>query len=114
MTEFAGWCSGCKRWLPVDSFRPNSAMLSGRHPQCRECVSAYMRAWRDANPEYIERKNRAMREAYAAKRGSLERVCVNPDCARVFVASRADQKACSGQCRDHLAYLRRRVRRASA
>jgi hypothetical protein len=50
---------------------------------------------------------RLSREAYAASRGSLERVCLNPDCGRTFTPTRIDAKRWSRKCRDRLAYLRR-------
>jgi hypothetical protein len=68
------------------------------------------RAWLLAHPEAVERYNAARRAEYAAARGSMTRVCANPDCARAgepFEARRVDQRSCSPACRDHLAYLRR-------
>ena len=104
------WCSRCRRWLDEGSFRPNPAMLSGLHPWCRECVSDYGREWRAANPEWVKRYQAAQRAEYAAERGPLERVCVNPECGLSFTPSRRDAKTCSRKCRDRLAWLRRRER----
>jgi hypothetical protein len=62
--------------------------------------------WRAANADRVA-PNRERREAYAASRGSLDRVCVNPDCLRAFTASRKDMTACSRKCRVHAAWLRK-------
>ncbi len=104
------WCTHCQQWLPEDHFRPNDRLRSGVHSYCRVCAADLARDWRERNPEAIERYNRERREAYAEARGSLERVCVNPDCGRTFTPSRIDAMTCSRECRDRLAYLRRRGR----
>jgi predicted nucleic acid-binding Zn ribbon protein len=102
------WCTHCWQWLPTDHFRPNDRLRSGVHSYCRVCAADLARDWRERNPVAIERYNRERREAYAEARGSLERVCVNPDCGGTFTPARVDAKTCSKECRDRLAYLRRR------
>ena len=104
------WCTHCWQWLPTDHFRPNDRLRSGVHSYCRVCAADLARDWRERNPVAIERYNRERREAYAEARGSLERVCVNPDCGGTFTPARVDAKTCSKECRDRLAYLRRRGR----
>jgi ferric-dicitrate binding protein FerR (iron transport regulator) len=82
--------------------------MSGRYPVCRECVGAYNRQWREANPEHVARYQAAKRAQYAAGLEPLERKCMNPDCGKTFTPSRRDAKTCSKACRDRVRYLKRK------
>jgi hypothetical protein len=85
-------------------------MRDGVDSWCRECHLAATREWRERNRAHIDARNAARRAEYAAKRGSLERRCANPECGREFVASRRDNTTCSRKCRDRMTYVRRRER----
>ena len=102
------WCSRGRHMVSAEGFRLNAAMPGGLHSWCRACVSSYGREWREANRGYVEAYQAARRDEYRAEHGSLERVCANPECGRMFARSRRDAKTCSQKCRDRLAYLRRK------
>lgn len=63
-------CGTCQRELATDQFYPSTPS------ECRDCRSAYLRAWRATN---AEKTRRYAREAYRRKRAELiatmDRIC---------------------------------------
>jgi hypothetical protein len=86
------------------------AGFRGDANRCRACAALAVRTWRDANRDYVVARNADRRAEYAAERGPLERVCVNPECGKTFVPSRRDARTCTRRCRDRLSYVRRKER----
>jgi hypothetical protein len=86
------------------------AGFRGDANRCRGCAAAAVKGCRGRNHDYVEAYNAARRVQYAAVRGPLQRVCVNPECGKVFVPARRNAKTCSRRCRDRLSYLRRKER----
>jgi len=44
-------CRDCQTLKPLTAFGPHRNRADHRSPYCRECASAYMRRWREENPE---------------------------------------------------------------
>lgn len=91
MTRIAGkWCCSCRRWLPVEAFRPNSVYRDGVDSWCRPCHAQAVATWRANNPEYVAAYNAARRI------GPRELECIG--CGVMFVAG--SRGPASSRCRD--------------
>jgi hypothetical protein len=74
------WCTRCRQNLPLDQFRPNPEMLSGRHCWCRPCCAEDIRRWLAENPNAVAAYNAARREGPFPKTCSV--------CGREWLAAR--------------------------
>jgi 5-methylcytosine-specific restriction endonuclease McrA len=64
-------CSKCRRFKPVESFSGDKRAMDGLQCQCKTCICANGKAWREANPD----KWRAARSGWKA---------ANPDKVRAI------------------------------
>jgi hypothetical protein len=60
-------CSTCRNSQSLDAFQKNRHRPDGLHSQCRSCVSAAGRAWRERNPEQKKATNRRWAEENAER-----------------------------------------------
>jgi 5-methylcytosine-specific restriction endonuclease McrA len=60
------WCSRCKSWLDILSFRPFSKSRTGCYAFCRDC-EANARRLRESRPEYREHQSSKRRARHAEK-----------------------------------------------
>jgi hypothetical protein len=64
-------CSTCREWKPDEEFPPSRGRLFARRErrtECHACEAARKRAWRAANREQYNRRERDRKRAQAAKR----------------------------------------------
>ena len=64
-------CSKCRRFASVDAFSPDRRAMDGLQSQCKRCICANGKKWREENPE----KWRASRSRWRAN---------NPDKVRAI------------------------------
>jgi hypothetical protein len=83
-------CPRCGRWLPMEAFRENPRLASGRNSWCRECAVEATRRWRAAHPEKVAEAN--------AKRRVQEREFTCAECGETFTA-RLARLTCGETCR---------------
>ena len=57
-------CTKCGQVKPVSEFAPDSHRPAKPMTQCRECVKAYKRAWRERNREQERERNRVRASRY--------------------------------------------------
>lgn len=72
-------CTKCKRELPLSDFyivRKANRPKPGVSPRCKTCISAYAKAYRDANVEWLRdhvRMRRDLSPEYRRKQAAAER-----------------------------------------
>ena len=69
------WCCGCRRWLPIEAFRPNPNNRNGIDSWCKPCHAEAVRKWREKNPEAVEAYNAARRREYREANPLTTRAC---------------------------------------
>jgi hypothetical protein len=83
-------CTKCGGWLPVEAFRENPRLGSGRNSWCRGCCVEAVRRWRAENPDRVAEAN--------VRRRVVEREFVCVECGEMF-RSRRVRLTCGEECR---------------
>lgn len=90
------WCCGCRKWRPIEDFRPNPNNSNGIDSWCRPCHAQAVREWRERNPDYIAAMNAKRRQEYREAHPLPTRPCVV--CGKPFIG-RVDALVCGEECR---------------
>jgi hypothetical protein len=79
-------CSQCRAELTLADFQRNRSQPDGLHSQCRPCVSAANRRWREANPDKKRAQNARSNARHASGDGlHLRRYSIDGDIYRAML-----------------------------
>lgn len=72
-------CSTCKTELSLDMFHKNRSRKDGLHGDCKACVSACNRRWRESNPERKQVQNKTVNARRYYRRYTLSQYGLTED-----------------------------------
>lgn len=88
-------CRRCGRTQPLTDFYPDRGKHDGRHSICKECVKAYQKARREADPTIRQKNNEASKAWH--RRNGAKRIALRKQVRLEMIAAYGGRCACCGE-----------------